>query len=187
MTSQVTRDDYFRAAMDVLAADGSGALKIGVLCRSLGVTTGSFYHHFGSLQTFVELLLLHWEEEQTELHVELAAAAGQPDGALEVLTQSAIGLPHRAEAAVRAWSHLDRQVAAAQARVDRKRRAAVRGVLQRMIDDPERVERLALVGLTLLIGFQQGGNTDSVEDVRALVAEYEFLIKSSFAELAARS
>ncbi|MCW2797188.1 TetR family transcriptional regulator [Nocardioides sp.] len=185
MPTQVSRDDYFRAAMQVLAADGAGALKIGVLCRSLGVTTGSFYHHFGSLRTFVELLLVHWEQEQTEAYAELAAAAERPDVALGVLTRSAIGLPHRAEAAIRAWSHLDRQVAAAQSRVDRKRRVILREVLQRTVDDPLRAERLALVGTTLLTGFQQG-DPDAADEIRVLVAEYEFLIRCSLAELAER-
>jgi AcrR family transcriptional regulator len=179
MPTQVGRGDYFRAAMQILAADGAGALKIGVLCRSLGVTTGSFYHHFGSLRTFIELLLVHWEQEQTETYAELAAAAEEPDEGFEVLKQAVIGLPHRAEAGIRAWSHLDPQVSEAQARVDQKRREAIQQVLRQMIRDPERVEGLVLVGLTLLTGFQQGGNADSVDEITALVEEYEFLIQCS--------
>ncbi|MCW2765609.1 MAG: hypothetical protein JWO11_1568 [Nocardioides sp.] len=177
MPTQVSRDDYFRAALDVLALDGAGALKIGVLCRSLGVTTGSFYHHFGSLSTFIELLLRHWEHEQTEIYADLAAAAERADLAVAVLKEGAIGLPHRAEAAIRAWGHLDPRVAAAQARVDAKRRAAARQVLRRMIDDPDRVERLALVAMTLLVGFQLGGDPDDVDAIVGLMDEYEFLVQ----------
>lgn len=179
MAQQVNRDDYFRTAMEVLAARGAGELKIGVLCRSLGVTTGSFYHHFGSLRTFIDLLLVHWEHEQTETYAELAAAVEQPDLAIALIKEGAIALPHRAEAAIRAWSHLDAHVAAAQARVDVKRRAVARDVLRRIIDDPERVERLAQVSLTLLIGFQLGGNPDDVAEIRALMDEFELLIYAS--------
>ena len=186
MAQQVNRDDYFRAAMEVLAARGAGELKIGVLCRSLGVTTGSFYHHFGSLRTFVDLLLAHWEHEQTETYAELAAAVEQPELAVALLKESAIGLPHRAEAAIRAWSHLDPHVAAAQARVDVKRRAVARDTLRRIVEDANRADRLAQVALMLLIGFQLGGNPDNVAEFRALMDEFELLIYASI-EDAARS
>jgi AcrR family transcriptional regulator len=181
MSRQVSRDDYFRAALEILAARGSGALKVGFLCRSLGVTTGSFYHHFDSLHGFVEQLLAAWEHDQTETYAELIAAAEPADLALEVLKEAAVRLPHRAEAAIRTWGHLEPQVARAQARVDDKRRAALRGVLDRLIDDPERADRLTRLGITLLIGYQQGGDPDSHDELAQLMDEYVRMIELSSA------
>ena len=61
----VTRDDYYAAAMRILATEGAGGLKIATLCRELGVTTGSFYGYFGSLDGFIEQFLAYWWESQT--------------------------------------------------------------------------------------------------------------------------
>jgi AcrR family transcriptional regulator len=186
MARQVSRDDYFRAALEILAARGSGALKVGYLCRSLGVTTGSFYHHFESLYDFVDQLLAAWEHDQTETYAALIAAAEPADLAFEVLKEAAVRLPHRAEAAIRTWSHLEPQVARTQARVDEKRRAALRGVLDRMISDPERAERVTALGITLLVGYQQGGDPGSHEEISMLLEEYEQIIENTRAALDSR-
>lgn len=186
MAHQVSRNDYFRAALEILAARGSGALKVGFLCRSLGVTTGSFYHHFDSLHGFVHQLLASWEHDQTETYAALIAAAEPAGFAFEVIHEAALRLPHRAEAAIRTWSHLDPQVAAAQARVDAKRHEVLLGVLTRLIDDPERAERLTKLGITLLIGFQLGGHPDSTEEISALLEEFERIVGHSRAALESR-
>ncbi|MEV6903477.1 hypothetical protein [Amycolatopsis sp. NPDC051372] len=38
----VTREQYFEAALGVLAGDGFAGLNVGRLCRDLGVTSGPF-------------------------------------------------------------------------------------------------------------------------------------------------
>jgi len=67
----VTREDYFAAAMKILATQGAGGLKINVLCKAVKVTTGSFYGYFGSFDGFVEQFLTFWKQEQTERLVAL--------------------------------------------------------------------------------------------------------------------
>ncbi|WP_239003564.1 TetR/AcrR family transcriptional regulator [Nocardia panacis] len=64
MSRVLTKEQYFTAALEVLAECGFKGLNIGVLCRGLGVTSGSFYHHFGGWPTFVTALLEHWERQQ---------------------------------------------------------------------------------------------------------------------------
>ena len=70
----VSREQYFDAAMDILATKGAGALTIAALCARFEVTMGSFYHHFRNVDTFVDALLGHWEAEQTHRVVELTAS-----------------------------------------------------------------------------------------------------------------
>lgn len=53
MTEKVSRDDYFTAAFELLAAGGKSALTTTAVCRRIGVTTGSLYHHFGSGAAFI--------------------------------------------------------------------------------------------------------------------------------------
>jgi hypothetical protein len=79
-----------------------------------------------------------------------------------------VGLPHGAEAAIRAWSWNSEVVATAQDRVDRARlvhltRAGVDAGL-----DPSRAKRMAKISLSVLVGMQlleRPARKKSMEDV----------------------
>lgn len=176
MPVTVRRDDYFAGALRLLADEGASGLTVHRLCRSIGVTTGSFYHHFEGLDGFVGEFLEHWEREQTTAHALLAEAARGPADAIAVLKASALGLPHPAEAAIRVWSHRDQQVASAQARVDERRLEALRGVIGRVVADTDTIDLLAVFGLRLLIGFQQGGDPGRQAELVRLMDEYERMV-----------
>ena len=47
------RDAYFAAAYELLVTHGCGGVTIAALCDRLGVTKGSFYHHFADMAEFV--------------------------------------------------------------------------------------------------------------------------------------
>jgi len=108
MSRVVSREQYFDAALEILAQSGFKGLNIGVLCRNLGVTSGSFYHHFGSWQGFVDVLLEFWENRQGILLRNLDFGKGEPETDLELLGKLTEGLNHKAEAAIRAWAANDR-------------------------------------------------------------------------------
>jgi len=57
-----TIQDWEDAALAAIAEEGMGALSIPRLARSLGVTKGSFYWHFSSLQELIDKSLRRWEE-----------------------------------------------------------------------------------------------------------------------------
>ena len=73
-----TPRSYFDEALRVLAREGRNGLRIGRLCAALGVTSGSFYHHFGGWDGFVAALLEHWEREEVGRIVELVNARDDP-------------------------------------------------------------------------------------------------------------
>ena len=131
----VTREDYFAAALDVLAQRGHGALRIGPLCKAIGVTTGSFYHYFGSWDGFVAALLEHWEHEKTQRIFEIAAAQPDPHARVRTMKELACSVPHEAEAAIRAWAHVNPIVDGVQRRVDQERLTAVRTVISGVVPD----------------------------------------------------
>jgi AcrR family transcriptional regulator len=173
---QVAPEQYFQAAMAILAAEGAAGLKIGTLCRALGVTSGSFYHHFEGWPGFVAGLLEYWESEQTQRIARLAQANPEPFGRVDLLKQLATGLPHDAEAAIRAWATLDTEVDKVQRRVDAERQAVVQGVLAGVIEDQEAAAKLAELGMAILVGFQQLGKPPDTERLAFLFDEYQSLI-----------
>lgn len=116
-----TRRTYFDAAMTLLG--GGSALTIGSLCGAVGVTSGSFYHHFGSWDGFVEALMADWElRETTELIAGIQGIQEDAEHRLHLVVDVALTVPHRAEAAIRSWACTNPTVAATQRRVDRTRR-----------------------------------------------------------------
>ncbi|GAA3520417.1 TetR/AcrR family transcriptional regulator [Nocardioides daeguensis] len=155
MARRVTPEHYFARAMQLLADDGYPALKQATLCKALGVTTGSFYNHFGNWQGFTDQLLNQWREERTLQIAEAAAQATDPVDALERLRDMACTLPYRSEAAIRAWSLTDPLVARIQAQVDRERLDTVQRAMDAMFTDPAVAEMWARSAIYLLIGFEQ--------------------------------
>lgn len=71
MPTIVSKEQYFETALGVLAEVGFKGLNIRRMCEALGVTTGSFYHYFGSWQGFVDALFEYWEHRQDRILREL--------------------------------------------------------------------------------------------------------------------
>ena len=60
------RERWLETALNVLATEGGARLRIESMVRSLGVTKGSFYHHFKNREDFVRALIDYWSKEFTE-------------------------------------------------------------------------------------------------------------------------
>lgn len=172
----VTRDDYFASAMDLLATEGAGRLKIAVLCKRLKVTTGSFYGYFGSLDGFVEQFLEYWEEEQTNRIERLVAASEDPLERVLVMKRLVATVPHAAEAAIRGWAHTNAAVDVVQKRVDEHRVRALQDVLASVIPDAAEAHRLAVMGITLLVGLQQWRSPVTQADFDLVFDSYEQMV-----------
>lgn len=172
----VTRDDYYEAAMRILATEGAGSLKIGTLCAELGVTTGSFYGYFGSLDGFIEQFLEYWWESQTS---RIAAIVTDVEGVLErirLVKDLTSQLPHAAEGAIRSWAHTHPAVAAMQAKVDERRLEVVTELLLPVAASPKEARRLGIMALTLLVGLQQWRQPITERDFNLVFDEFEELV-----------
>ncbi len=146
---------FFDAAFDILATEGYGGLKLAPLCRRLGLTTGAFYHSFESWQQFTDALLDHWLQDRTLRLADLARAEPDPAQRVEMLLQVGVGLPHRAEAAIRVWAGIDPTVRALQSAVDSERLAAVTEAFEGVVKDKREAARLGHAALYLVIGYEQ--------------------------------
>lgn len=172
----VTREDYFEAAMKILATEGVGRLKIGELCKAIKVTTGSFYGYFGSFDGFVKEFLADWERTQTERIVELSNAPADPAERIHTMKELARALPHEAEAAIRSWANTNPTVAEAQKRVDDRRVDGLADILRPALGTRREAKSLAIFGITLLVGLQQWRSPVTNKDFDLLFNEYEQII-----------
>lgn len=118
-----TRTDWLSAGLTLLRDEGEHTLTIDRLCRAVGLSKGSFYHHFQHADAYRAALLDRWEQLQTDAPIEQTAGASDPLQALRAV----IGpLDHPLELAVRAWAVRDGQARAALQRVDARRTAHLR-------------------------------------------------------------
>lgn len=150
----VNRQDYFQGALDLLAKDGFGALRLTTLCRSVGMTTGSFYNWFRDWNDFVEQFLEYWEKELTERLVAEAEHNPDPLARLDQLRELARTVPHEAEVALRVWSNAEPRAARVVSEVDRMRRKIIFDTVHCLISDSDLAGRLAVLGHSIVVGQQ---------------------------------
>ncbi|MEV5551809.1 TetR/AcrR family transcriptional regulator [Streptomyces sp. NPDC052309] len=154
-----SRRDWLEAGLAVLEQDGARALTIERLCGELGLTKGSFYHHFKGMAGFRTDLLTHFETEHTSRFISDAESAGTSARhrllhLLRLVLDDKSG-SEAVEIAIRAWALQDPEVRALQERVDRSRIDYLR-TLWRGLGGPEAdVEPMARLLYLVLVGAQQ--------------------------------
>ncbi len=150
-----SRDQWLAAGARLLAARGEPGLTTERLVAEVGLTKGSFYHHFGGMPGFRTALLAHVEATETTRYLELAdAAPGGPAARLHRLLEliCAEGETWALEVALRAWAAADAEAGAAQRRVDQRRRDYLQEVWAGLGHPPETATRLAELTYLLFVG-----------------------------------
>ncbi|SDJ17133.1 DNA-binding transcriptional regulator, AcrR family [Actinokineospora alba] len=115
--------DWLREGISILTEEGSQALTIDRLCGRLGLTKGSFYHHFAGMTGYKAALLEHYERIGTQRFIEAVEADPvEPVVMLDrlldlVMASTELGL----DTAMRAWAQQDPQAGEMMARVDQAR------------------------------------------------------------------
>jgi AcrR family transcriptional regulator len=169
--------DFFDGAIEVLETEGFVALTAAGLCDRMGVTRGSFYHHFTSFDDFVDRLLAYWEDRYTTTPVADVEATEGEDAQRELQLHFAQVLPHGAEAAIRAWSAVSPRVAAAQRRVDTFRRESTADKLRGHGLSSEDAKVFADLAVSSLIGMEQLDRPADVERLLQVLGLVQTLIE----------
>jgi AcrR family transcriptional regulator len=179
MRTGLTREHYFEAALDVVAGEGVEALTIGGLCRRLNVTIGSFYHHFKGREAFLQAFYGWWEREHAFHLVDQARSETDPLARLALLKKLAGGLPHTAEASIRAWSRAHPDAAAVQSRVDEARIAVVVDTMRELGLPSARAKTLGVMAVGVLVGAQQMGRGDDGALMKKVFDELELWLTNT--------
>jgi AcrR family transcriptional regulator len=117
------RAQWVSAGLEALRKGGVAAVRVERLTGDVGVTKGSFYHHFRDRGALLEALLDYWAREMTDAEfARLETLRGGLAARLLALAEDVLekGMG-RYDPAIRAWARHDRKVAAAVAQVDRRR------------------------------------------------------------------
>ncbi len=171
VTGRRSREDYFAAAMAILAEEGATGLTTTRLADRLEVTRGSLYHHFASGPAFHQALIEHWEHEVVP-GLLAAIEAAPPAERIDLLQHLALHADHDAERAIRAWADSNPAVAAALARVDAQREEVLARAFVAVGIEPARAATLARIGFSLLVGAQQLDPVTDHDRLQAVLTEY---------------
>jgi len=115
------KKDWLFEAIGIIAESGVNSLTIEALTNRLGVTKGSFYHHFKNYQEFKEAFMTFFEEEGTLQIIKLAETAPTPAGKIALVLEATLQGPPQVEVAIRAWALQDGLVQTYQERIDQQR------------------------------------------------------------------
>jgi AcrR family transcriptional regulator len=148
------KDKWLDEGLAVLIEDGAPGIRIDRIAARLGLSKGSFHHHFAGAAGYRTALLQRYESDA------LAALGGLAPTWDEPAERTLAGLRTRArelfdprlEVAVRAWAFQDPEVRATQERVDSARLAALESLWLAIVDDPRRARTAALLPHLLSIG-----------------------------------
>ena len=172
--------DYFEAGMELLAVGGVRAVTVSRLCTALGVTKGSFYHHFRGVDDYKTQLLTHWSTER-EQQVRVAAdAVADPMERLDVLREFGVALHHEAEVAIRAWSRTDAAAWKVRARVDAAREHTVAEAYHEVGVPLSVAHLLGRLGVVVLVGAQHRGEAADREALREMYLQLHEMTMATY-------
>jgi AcrR family transcriptional regulator len=163
---QLTSHDFFVAADGVLAEHGHAGVTSVSLCARLGVTRGSFYHHFKNLDEFKSGYLAY----RLELAGDIMSSMEDRDE-FDQRSEFAIETVMRADfpwqRQIRAWASSDSDVAEMLAASQRE---TARGI-QRSIERAGLGQRDASIFAEIIMSVLDGLFSRAEEPDRALVGD----------------
>lgn len=134
------REAWLAAALNVLAEQGQAKLRIDKLASNLGVTKGSFYHHFEAREDFVQKLLDFWSQKYTDRVIEEISSldVSPQERVLEMMRLIVRGRLDRYDIAFRSWAAQEPSVAEVVRKVDEARHVFCRSLFAEMgFEGPE--------------------------------------------------
>jgi AcrR family transcriptional regulator len=148
---------WLSAGLEALRKGGVGSVRVERLAGDVGITKGSFYHHFRDRGALLDAVIEYWSREMTDAEFErIQTLRGGLAPRLVALAEDVLekGMG-RYDPAIRAWARADRKVAAAVAQVDRRRIKALAGLFEEGGFTPTEARTRARTFYTFLLGEPQ--------------------------------
>lgn len=161
--------DWLNEGLRILAESGVQELTIDRLTARLGVTKGSFYHHFQGQQGYKLELLTYVESVGTTAIIAAVDQAKTPEDRLYRLLEAVPFATVSYERAIRAWSLQDNEVLQFQQRIDQRRLEYTFQLCHDLLPDADEARTLANTLYAVLIGCEQMYPTFDVATVHHLL------------------
>jgi AcrR family transcriptional regulator len=133
-SARLSKEDWLEKSLAILAAKGPSRMRIDEIAGALGVTKGSFYHHFADHGDFVYSIVKHWDDKYNrEVASKPELQRGTPQERLWHLMVAIVdyGLADF-DTAIRFWAEIDSKVRSLVENGDRFRLTFVRTLFSEM-------------------------------------------------------
>lgn len=127
VSTPLSRNDWIKAGQQMLIKSGIDSVRVETLAQNIGITRGSFYHHFKGRNELLQEILLDWKSRATDQVIRrLKNTHYPPKQQLAII----FNLPTRGdsakeaadfELAIRAWARRDKMARKMMEEVDQFR------------------------------------------------------------------
>ncbi len=152
---KIEKNDWFTTGLTILENDGFLKITIDNLCSILKVTKGSFYHHFGSIDGYIDALMKYWMEENTKSLIKKADQHKSIDDRMEALNNMVLLRSHKSEQLIRGWSFSNKIVEKYVTEVDEMRLAYTTKLREECGESAKKAKLLSMLEYACLVGIQQ--------------------------------
>lgn len=171
------RGDWIAAGQDILRAQGIAGLKLAALTRRVGVSTGSFYHHFTDFDDYLGAVADAYPMERVQSVLD-QTARDQPDPLTRMRRLARNSVQEgtfELDRAMRVWATMDARVEA----VVRKAEALVLAFLAEAFAElgfdrsqaEQRARMLLAINVTQLVQLEPAARRDFLAASLDLLAE----------------
>ena len=174
---RVSRNDWIIASIDALGEVGVKGIKVVVVAKKMGVTSGSFYWHFDKLKDLLDAVLDHWEHHLTD-HIIKDATDFKGDGdqrILNLMKQVLLEGASEHDHAIAIWARTDPKVKEVYDRTLTRRFEFAKWMFEQAGFAPD----IARARGRLMVAYLMGESTSSLrhqEDWEAIIEEQFELI-----------
>jgi AcrR family transcriptional regulator len=147
-----SKKDWLEAGLKVLGETGVVGLTIERLLGELGVTKGSFYHHFENVEAFHKQLIVFWADQYISTSAETPDEPEELVALLDGVMQTGFGAVTGPEIAIRAWPQQDEMVRIVVEEVDALRQAFVLKVFKSVTSNGRQARLMTDMLSTMLVG-----------------------------------
>lgn len=172
------REDWVRAALQILVDQGAGEVKVLTLANRMGCSRSNFYWFFKDREALLAELLAHWQSKNTAAIVERAGrpAARISQGVLNIFDCWANPdlFDARLDFAIREWARRSDTVTTEVARADTLRLEAIADLFVRFGARPKQAIVRARTLYFMQLGYYALSIQETPEERMELLSDYVF-------------
>jgi len=147
-----SKQDWFDAGLKALGEFGLNGLTIERLTGDLGVTKGSFYHHFQNVEDFQEQLIAYWADQYLSTQSSLPDTPDELRSLLDTIMEEGFGNITEPEMTIRVWAHQDSMVRSLVEQVDTVRQEFVFKVFRTFVESDQAARMMTDMLSAMLVG-----------------------------------
>jgi AcrR family transcriptional regulator len=178
------REDWVRAALQILVDQGAGEVKVLTLANRMGCSRSNFYWFFKDREALLAELLAHWQAKNTAAIVERASrpAARISQGVLNIFDCWANPdlFDARLDFAIREWARRSDTVTTEVARADTLRLEAIAALFARFGASPKQAIVRARTLYFMQLGYYALSIRETSEERMELLSDYVFAFCGEF-------